>query len=217
MHVLVVGANRGIGLALVEKFISEGHQVTATCRKSSDQLDQSGAKVIVEVDVTEIASLAKAASAVQPLDMMIHSAGILLEDDLASSNHESMLKQFEINSIAPFKSVLAFRSKLKPGSKIGLMTSRMGSVSDNTSSGHYGYRASKSALNSIGKSLAVELKDEDIGVFLLHPGYVRTEMTKMNGLIDAKESAAGLYKVMMDKTIEQTGSFWHTNGEELPW
>ena len=93
----------------------------------------------------------------------------------------------------------------------------MGSMADNTSGGQYGYRVSKAGLNAIGKSLAEDLKGEEKTVLILHPGYVRTEMTNGNGLIEADESAEGLYKIMTTKTHDQTGTFWHTNGEELAW
>jgi NAD(P)-dependent dehydrogenase (short-subunit alcohol dehydrogenase family) len=111
----------------------------------------------------------------------------------------------------------AFASKIKAGGTYGILTSRMGSIGDNTSGGQYGYRISKTAANAVGKSLAHDLKGENITVLLLHPGYVRTEMTAGNGLIDTSESAEGLYKILMEKGIEKTGTFWHTNGEELPW
>jgi NAD(P)-dependent dehydrogenase (short-subunit alcohol dehydrogenase family) len=93
----------------------------------------------------------------------------------------------------------------------------MGSIADNDSGGSYGYRMSKAALNAAGKSLSVDLKEEGHPVFLLHPGYVKTDMTNHTGYIDTNESAEGLYQVMKNKTLADTGTFWHTNGEPLPW
>lgn len=217
MKVLIVGGNRGIGLALVEKFLSEGHDVIATCRESSKELGATKATVIENVDVESIDSLKNAASKVDGIDIFIHNAGILIGDGFNSINFEDMLRQFEINSLAPLKSVLSFKDKINSGGKIGLMTSRMGSIADNDSGGSYGYRASKCALNAIGKSLANDLASEQKAVFLLHPGWVKTRMTGNSGLIDTVESAQGLYTIMMEKPHEQTGSFWHTNGDELPW
>lgn len=217
MHCLIIGANRGIGLALVEKYLAEGFQVTATCRESSRELNQTKATIIEGIDVTNETSFQRLAAEIDAIDIMIHSAGVLLGDRIERINLENIQKQFEVNTLAPLKSVLALKDKVKPGGKIGLMTSRMGSIADNTSGGQYGYRVSKAGLNAIGKSLAEDLRDENKAVFLLHPGYVRTEMTGGSGLIDPPESAEGLYQIMASKTLQQTGSFWHTNGEQLPW
>ena len=93
----------------------------------------------------------------------------------------------------------------------------MGSIADNTSGGRYGYRASKAALNAFGKSLAMDLKNEGIAVALLHPGYVKTRMVNFGGMITPEESATGLIARIEELNLENTGSFWHTNGEELPW
>ena len=103
------------------------------------------------------------------------------------------------------------------GSKVGIVTSRMGSVTDNTSGGAYGYRMSKAAVNIAGVSLAYDLKDEGIAVALLHPGYVRTDMTGHEGFVDTDESARGLIERMDELTLETSGGFWHANGETLPW
>jgi NAD(P)-dependent dehydrogenase (short-subunit alcohol dehydrogenase family) len=92
----------------------------------------------------------------------------------------------------------------------------MGSIEDNTSGGSYGYRMSKAAVNMAGKSLAVDLKDDGIGVFLLHPGWVATDMTGGTG-ISVQDSAAGLVATMARLDLDQTGTFWHQEGYELPW
>ena len=93
----------------------------------------------------------------------------------------------------------------------------MGSIDDNDSGGSYAYRMSKSAVNAAGKSLSIDLKPKGIAVAILHPGWVRTDMTGHGGLIDPDESAAGLIQRMEELTLETSGTFWHTNGEKLPW
>lgn len=217
MHCVVIGANRGIGLALVKKFIAGGYKVTATCRKSSDQLKQTGAIIIEGVDVTKPDSLKEFAKSCDEIDLLIHNAGILIGDRYETIDINNIKSQFEVNTLGPLYTVMSLKDKVKRGGKIGLMTSRMGSITDNTSGGQYGYRVSKAGLNAIGKSLAEDLKAEEKTVLLLHPGYVRTEMTNGNGLIDPDESAAGLFQIMKNKTFSDTGTFWHTIGEELPW
>jgi NAD(P)-dependent dehydrogenase (short-subunit alcohol dehydrogenase family) len=111
----------------------------------------------------------------------------------------------------------ALLPNLHEGSKVGIITSRMGSIDDNDSGGSYAYRMSKSAVNAAGKSLSIDLKPRGIAVAILHPGWVRTDMTGHGGLIDADESASGLIKRMEELTLDTSGGFWHTNGERLPW
>ena len=93
----------------------------------------------------------------------------------------------------------------------------MGSVADNTSGGSYGYRMSKAAVNIAGVSLARDLEADGIAVALLHPGWVRTEMTGNTGNASAGEAAAGLLARIEELNMQNTGRFWHANGEPLPW
>lgn len=97
------------------------------------------------------------------------------------------------------------------------ISSRMGCISDNTSGGYYGYRASKTALNMINKSLAIDLKSDNIGCLLLHPGYVITDITGNTGNITATESVAGMTKVLDSMTLADSGKLINFQGQELPW
>jgi NAD(P)-dependent dehydrogenase (short-subunit alcohol dehydrogenase family) len=217
MKVVLTGGNRGIGLALTQRFLEEGYEVTVLCRQSSPELSQGPAKVIEGIDVTNQESLQKAAQEVGDCDILISNAGVLIGDSFETLNFEDLQTQIEVNTYGPLKLVKAFEKNLKKGAKIGIITSRMGSISDNTSGGQYGYRLSKAGANALSKSLAEDFRDRGVTVLILHPGYVKTEMTGGRGLIDTRESAQGLYKILKEKTHEQTGTFWHTNGEELPW
>lgn len=123
----------------------------------------------------------------------------------------------EINAYAPLRVCETLLTHLKSGSKIANITSRMGSIADNDSGGRYGYRASKAALNAFGKSLAMDLKPKGIAVAQLHPGYVKTRMVNFGGVISPEEAAAGIVARIDALTLDNTGSFWHSNGEELPW
>jgi NAD(P)-dependent dehydrogenase (short-subunit alcohol dehydrogenase family) len=115
------------------------------------------------------------------------------------------------------RTAAALRSHLASPSKLALITSRMGSIGDNTSGGSYGYRMSKAALNAAGRSLAHDLRGQGVAVVLLHPGYVRTDMTGGSGQVGPSEAARMLIERIDHLTIDQTGSFWHANGEVLPW
>ncbi len=216
--VVITGANRGIGLALTRKYLQEGHEVVALCRKASPELSESAATVIEGVDVTDMDILKKVAAQVGEMDLLINNAGLLTVETLDNMNFEDIQKQVEVNTYAPLKVALTLGKGLKKGSTLGILTSRMGSVADNESGGYYGYRLSKAAANAAAKSLAMDLKDQGITVLMLHPGYVKTEMTGNQGLIDTQESAEGLYRVIAEHgDISQTGTFWHTDGSSVPW
>jgi len=218
MNIAIVGSNRGIGLEFCTQLASE-HKVYAFCRQASEDLKKLDLKYIENTDVRDLASLQTAAATLkdEKVDCLIHVAGILESQSLDDFDVAAVRKQFEVNSIGPILSVKAFLPYLSDQAKVALLTSRMGSIADNDSGGQYGYRMSKAALNAAGKSLALDLKPRGISVFLLHPGYVKTDMTDHNGLIDTKESVTGLWKLITSKDIKQSGGFWHTNGEELPW
>jgi NAD(P)-dependent dehydrogenase (short-subunit alcohol dehydrogenase family) len=216
---LVTGANRGIGLALCGRLKERGRDVIAACRKSSPALDALGVRVETGVDVTAddaVASLAKRLSGVA-LDELVCNAGILREDGLDDRAYDEIRAQVEVNAIAPLRVVAALHRNLRRGGKIALITSRMGSIGDNGSGGYYGYRMSKAALNAAGMSLARDLGASGISVAILHPGYVRTDMTAGSGNIDPADAAAQLLDRIDALTPETTGTFWHASGQVLPW
>lgn len=217
--ILITGANRGIGLALVQAYLKRGDSVIGVCRNSSEALKRSGAEVIEQVDVSQQDDLDKLHSQLggRTIDVLINNAGIMRKNSLDDLNFEQIREQFEVNAIGPLRVVATLKANLKEGSKVGLVTSRMGSIADNDSGGSYGYRMSKTALNAAGKSLAVDLSKQGIAVALLHPGWVNTEMVNFNGLIEPEEAAAGLLARMDELNCENSGGFWHSNGDQLPW
>ena len=217
--VVITGANRGIGLELARLFAGNGCEVVGVCRSASAELVDVAAKVIDGVDVTTDAGMATLLAGVKGLkiDVLINNAGLLQDEELGSIDFDSIRTQMEINAFAPLRVAEALFPQMPAGGKIANITSRMGSIADNDSGGRYGYRASKAALNAFGKSLAVDLQPHGIAVAQLHPGYVQTRMVNFGGLITAKESAKGLAALIDALTLENSGSFWHSNGEQLPW
>ncbi|MFV1872632.1 MAG: SDR family oxidoreductase [Oleiphilus sp.] len=216
---VITGANRGIGLALAAEIKQKGFYIIGICRESSDELQALASQIITGIDVSDQACIERAAAELKgaQVDLLINNAGLLDDNILGSINLDSIRAMMEINAYAPLKVTEALLPNLVSGSKVALITSRMGSIADNTSGGRYGYRASKAALNAFGKSLAVDLKPRGIAVTILHPGYVSTRMVGYRGMIEPNESASGLVKRIEDLSLENTGSFWHSNGEVLPW
>jgi len=219
---LVTGSNRGIGLELCKQLKQRGFHVIATCRHPSAELNALGVEIIDQVDVSDPESLQALAQklAGRKLDWLINNAGIaggLGLRDIDANTVESFQRMYQVNSLGPLLTTQALLENLSSGSKVGLVTSRMGSIDDNDSGGSYAYRMSKAALNAAGKSLSIDLKPKGIAVAILHPGWVRTDMTGHGGLIDTDESARGLLDRMAELTLATSGTFWHMNGEVLPW
>jgi len=216
---VITGANRGIGLAMSQQLVDKGWDIIAVCRTDSEEIENIANMVISGIDVTdpEHVSQVKKIIGDHQVDLLINNAGLLGDETLGEIDYQSMRDQFEINALAPLRMTEALLPNMVEGSKVANITSRMGSIEDNDSGGRYGYRASKAALNAIGKSLAEDLKTQGIAVAQLHPGWVQTRMVNFGGLITPEESAAGLITLIEDLTLANTGGFWHTNGETLPW
>jgi NAD(P)-dependent dehydrogenase (short-subunit alcohol dehydrogenase family) len=217
---IVTGANKGIGLALVELLRQRELNVLATCRKSSPELERTGAEIVSGIEVTEDSAVRKLVDAVgaRSIDLLINNAGIMVwPEALDSLEAATVRKQFEVNALAPLLITQALRGRLGRGAKVGLVTSRMGSIEDNGSGGAYGYRMSKAALNMAGKSLAVDLKPAGVAVAILHPGMVKTELTGSHGQVEPLDAARGLLARLDELTLETSGGFWHANGQRLPW
>lgn len=217
--ILITGAARGIGLELTRQFAARGDRVIAVCRTPSSELQQiEGVRVIADIDVTDADAVSGLATqmAHQALDVLINNAGVLSVESLQDCDAARIRHQFEVNALSPLLLTRALLPNLRAGSKVVLITSRMGSVGDNDSGGYYGYRMSKAALNMAGKSLAIDLKGAGIAVGILHPGLVATEMGGPQG-IPPEESATNLLARIDQLSLASSGEFLHANGTSLPW
>ncbi len=219
--IIITGANRGIGLELARRFRDRGDDVVAVCRQTSESLQGLGLRVEAGIDVTrseDLRELVRRLSDIS-IDVLINNAGLLRGSSLDGIEDEfdSWRAQYEINALAPLRVTSALRPLIRPGGKVVIITSRMGSISDNESGGHYAYRMSKTAVNAAGVCLAHELKADEIAVGLLHPGYVRTDMTGGSGHIGPDQAAAALVERIDELNLAASGSFRHANGEPLPW
>ena len=221
-NIVITGANRGIGLALARLYEARGDSVTAICREGNDEIEDIADQVLAGIDVTDEAQLPGVVSILHtlldgPVDVLINNAGLFRNETLSEMDSDSIREQFEVNAIAPLMVSHNMLALMAEGSKIANITSRMGSVEDNTSGGYYGYRASKAALNAFGKSLAVDLKPHGVHVAQIHPGFVQTRMVGFNGDITPEQAADGIAARIDELSAENSGSFWHSNGQLLPW
>jgi NAD(P)-dependent dehydrogenase (short-subunit alcohol dehydrogenase family) len=226
-QVLITGANRGLGLEFTKQYAADGWNVLACCRAAqSASALQSIANAnknvqIFDLDVANFAQIDALALQLkdQAIDVLINNAGVYPASSFGNVDYNAWAEGFKVNSMAPLKMAEAFvqhvtRSQLK---KIATLTSKMGSIDDNTSGESYSYRASKTAVNMVMKSLSIDLKPYGISVVTLHPGWVQTDMGGSNALISAQTSVTGLRNVIEHLSIENTGKFIAFDGKEIAW
>lgn len=218
MNIVITGCNRGIGLELAKQLAERGEDVIGVCRKASTALTELGIRVIDGIDVAAADDVSRLSVELGslPIDVLINNAGILLGDKFGELDYDDMVLQFRVNTLGPLRITEALAPNLREGSKVAIVSSRVGSIDDNSSGGNWGYRTSKTAVNMIGTNLMHELRPRGIGVALLHPGLVATEMTGGHG-IDAAASAQGLIQRIDELDMQNTGGFWHAEGYRLPW
>lgn len=218
-HVVITGANRGIGLEFAKQYLAQGYEVTAVVRKPSVELQDLSLNIIEDIDVSQGDDVARLASALsgKSIDVLINNAGIFENESLANMDFEAINAQLQINAVAPVRVTHALQTNLSNGSKVAMITSRMGSIADNGSGAYIGYRMSKAALNAAGVSLSHELKPKGVAVALLHPGFVQTQMVNFAGDISPQVAAERLIQRIGELNLDNTGSFWHSNGDILPW
>ena len=230
-NVLVVGASRGIGRALVQRYLSAGDRVFATVRAP---VELDAATVLSGVDLQDDAACLAlparlAALGVTRLDIVIVNAGILTREHLehieppASSVARDAAfgrihEHIEVNALGPLRVATALLPLLGEGSRLALVSSRRGSLGDCVTGGSYGYRMSKAAANIAFIALARDLAPRGIAVAVLHPGFVQTEMNAGRGDITAATSAAGIFDRIESVDLSNSAAaFLHATDEALPW
>ncbi len=219
---LITGAAGGIGYELARQLAARGTTVIAACRKPTAALAALPVRVEAGIDIATDAGCAALAARVAgvPLDLLIHNAGVLSNESLDALDDDAVAnirRQFEVNALAPLRLTALLAPQLAEGARLVLMSSRMGSMEDNTSGGYYGYRMSKAALNAAGRSLAHDLAPRGVAVAILHPGFVQTPMTGGRGDLDAVTAARNLLARIDELTPATSGRFVHANGSPLPW
>ncbi len=229
-RLLITGANRGIGLALVKHYLDDGWHVDASCRDISQAQELLSLATVSPqnlhlhtLDVTDHDAVMALSQTLKgtPLDLLINNAGYYGPKGygFGHTNANEWRKVFEVNTIAPLKMAEAFYPQLKlaPQGIIASISSKVGSMTENTSGGGYIYRSSKAALNSVVKSLSNDLLPQGILSVALHPGWVQTEMGGPNALIDTQVSVSGLKNVLDNLSPSQSGEFYNFDGTNIPW
>lgn len=223
---LMTGADRGIGAAMCTQLAARGEKVIAACLVDSPELRARSIEIAAGVDVTSDRAVAGLVEqlAGRRIDVLVHNAGLVIERALGSFDFDAFHREYAVNTLGPLRVTQALLPLMEAGGKIGLVTSRVGSLGENRSGGLYGYRMSKAAANMAGLNLSHDLKSRGIAVICLHPGSVRTQMTAgltdaatVGMLVDPDIAAHGLIARLDELTLETTGRFRHANGEVLPW
>jgi len=228
--VLITGANRGLGLEFCRQYAQIDWTVIACCRNPEyafelNTLASDRGNVLIEtLDVSDLEQIEVLAHKLAdlPIDVLINNAGIYADEKehfLGQLDYQAWAKSFWVNTQAPVKMAEAFLPQIKRSKKklIVSISSLMGSIAENTSGGSILYRSSKAALNAAMKSLALDLKEQSVGVLILHPGWVKTDMGGVNALIEADESVSGMRSVIDNFTLAQSGDFVKYDGTPLQW
>jgi 2-glutathionyl-2-methylbut-3-en-1-ol dehydrogenase len=223
--ILVVGADRGIANAACLQLHARGDRVIAACMGHGEGFGEGGPDTIVGIDVTSAPAVAALVAGLQErrvqLDWVLHVAGVLGLDELGKIDYDDMRRQFEINTLGPLRVVEACAPFLGQGAKVGIVTSRVGSLGDNSSGGMYAYRVSKAGANMVALNLHHDLSKRGIAVVALHPGMVATELTKNYpgnfNYIQPVDAARGLIARMDELEASSSGQFRHANGDQLLW
>ncbi len=228
--VLITGANRGLGLEFARQYAADGWQVHAACRSPDDAKElkqlakKSGDRLrVLALDVMDTASVRAAAMALtgQSIDLLLNNAGVggPTGQRLGSLDYAAWARVLDANTLGPMRVAEAFLENVAQShdKRIVTITSGMGSIADNTSGGRYAYRSSKSAVNSVMKSLSVDLAPRGITCVVLNPGWVRTDMGGEGGTLAPEESIRAMRSVIAALKPEDTGKFFNYNGKLYPW
>ncbi|PRB79959.1 SDR family oxidoreductase [Pseudomonas sp. MYb185] len=232
-NIVITGANRGIGLALVKNYVAGGDRVHALCRNPDQAAElkqiattSAGQLTLHPIDMADGQSIDAVAQILgdTPVDVLLNVAGIIggridslanttfTEDDFADWRNA-----FEVMTIGPFRLTQALLPNLLAAKGKVMTVSTQIAASTWDRGGMYAYGATKAAVNRLMLSLAIDLKAKGVCVATIHPGYVQTDMGGPNAEITPQESAAGIKNVVDKLTLETSGSFFKWNGELHPW
>lgn len=228
-NILITGTNRGIGLEFVSQYLNRGDKVIATCRdpqgahKLKELQSANSDLQVLPLDVSQPDSYAEFAASLngQAVDVFINNAGVYgpRSAGFGEVTVEDWLPVLQINTIAPLLLTQALIDNFRQGNngKLVYVTSKMGSIADNTSGASYIYRSSKTALNQVVKSLSADLAGDGLTAVVVHPGWVQTDMGGPSALIDTQTSVSGMISVIDGLSVADSGKFFNYDGSPIPW
>lgn len=223
MTYVVTAANRGLGLEFARQLAARGDRVIATARRPEEASALAKLGVRVEqLDVAADDSVARFGTALagESVDVLINNAGVGVRSrPLEQVDLADMRRFFDVNTVGALRVTRALLPGLRAGAgkKIVNITSRMGSIEDNSSGGAYEYRASKAALNMVTRSMALDFADEGFVCVVLHPGWVQTDMGGPSARVKPEDSISGMLRVIDRLTVDFNGDFLDFTGASLPW
>ena len=229
-HILITGANRGIGLEFCRQYLDLGWRVSAVCRQpaSADELQalhqQYPAQLtLLAADITSDSQCQALAAqlADTPIDVLLNNAGIYGPKGapLGELNAEDFSAVLATNTVAPILFSQRLLGNLQAGhqKKLVFVSSKMASIADNSSGGSYYYRAAKCALNAAATSFARDTESLGIHTLICHPGWVQTDMGGPNALITTQTSVSGLIAQIDALSADTSGRFVNFDGQTIPW
>ena len=228
--VLVTGANRGLGLEFARQYARDGWQTFAACRAPGSARELKALQsqhpdriTMLALDVSDAGSVRSAAAQLrgEPIDLLLNNAGVGSPpaQKIGSLDYAAWARVIDANVLGPARVIEAFVGNVSIGTdkRIVTLTSRMGSIADNSSGGSYAYRSSKAGVNAVMKSFSIDLAPRGITCVVVHPGWVRTDMGGANGKLAPAESVKALRALIASLKAKDTGKFFDYDGSELPW
>jgi NAD(P)-dependent dehydrogenase (short-subunit alcohol dehydrogenase family) len=216
--VLITGANRGIGLEFARQYSSNGWEVVATARESGPELDSLGVR-LEQLDMREAQAVASFGGRLESLDLLVANAGTYGPGDATNADEaHGWLETFAVNTVAPYLLAQSVRHLIEQSrGKLVAISSKMGSIEDNSSGSYLAYRSSKTALNMAWRNLAIDVRRSGVVAAVFHPGWVRTRMGGSSAPLEPEDSVAGMRRVIDGLSPEDSGGFFGYDGSRIPW
>jgi short-subunit dehydrogenase len=222
---LITGANRGIGLEFSYQLKKKGYYIIG-CSRNPEQADnlKQFANEVIKLDVTndnDITSMVKTLNN-RPIDLLVNNAGTSGEQGVTvgNVNRENFINVLNVNCISVVKICDALLPNIQNSEEksILVISSRMGSISDNEQGRSYAYRSSKAALNCAMRSFAIDVQSKGVHVMLIHPGWVKTDMGGPNGLVEVQASVSGMLEQVQKSIFKSYADVLHRfDGDIIAW
>jgi len=218
---IVTGANRGIGLELTRQLIDSGYNVHATYRSDKGGLTEidSVNLSIHQMDVRDKVQISSLVQSVNEIDLLINNAGVAdgRWQSISEIDMEHALEVLNVNAVSPVLVTQQALPKLVDGSKVVMMSSLMGSISDCRSGRSYAYRASKTALNMFSIAMKNELESQGISILIMHPGWVETDMGGPHAPLSVEESVNGIIQRIEEQNMSMSGRYVEFDNSPIEW